>query len=57
MTTKLPNGSTIYEIVVKYAEWSYNITIFPIPRPTKMYPNWDFWYKTYHLATLIAIIV
>jgi hypothetical protein len=29
----------------KYSEWSYNITTSSIPRPSKLYPNWDFWFE------------
>jgi hypothetical protein len=30
---------------VKYSKWPYNIPIFSIPRPPKIYRNWDFWYE------------
>jgi hypothetical protein len=32
-------------MVVKYSKWSYNITTFSIPRPSKFYQNWDFWFE------------
>jgi hypothetical protein len=41
----IPNCYKIYQIALKYSKGSYNIPIFIIPRPTKTYPNWDFWYE------------
>jgi hypothetical protein len=29
----------------KYSKWSYNILPFSIPRPSKIDPNWDFWFE------------
>jgi hypothetical protein len=44
MTTKLPkNVHKIYPIVVKYYRCPEYTTTFPIPRFSKIYPNWDFW--------------
>jgi hypothetical protein len=37
-----------------YSKWSENIPTFSIPRPSKIYPNWDFGLKIYDLATLPA---
>jgi hypothetical protein len=34
----------IYHSVSKYTQWTYNIPTCSIPRPSKIYPNWDFWY-------------
>jgi hypothetical protein len=45
MPTKLLNGHKMYQIAVKYSKWSYNIPSFFIPRPSKIYPNWYFWYE------------
>jgi hypothetical protein len=39
-------------MVVKYTKWPYNIPTSSIARPSKIYPNWDFDLKIYHLATL-----
>jgi hypothetical protein len=36
----------------KNCNWLLNIPTFSIPRPSKIYPNWDFGLKIYHLATL-----
>jgi hypothetical protein len=35
-----PNGHKLYQKDIKYSRWS-----FSIPRPTKVYPNWDFRYE------------
>jgi hypothetical protein len=29
----------------KYSKWPCNIPIFYIPRPSKVYPNWEFWFE------------
>jgi hypothetical protein len=48
MTTNYTN------MAVKYIKWHLNIPYgnkyrylptLPIPRPSKIYPNWDFWYE------------
>jgi hypothetical protein len=39
MITKSSNAHKIYPMVVKYSKWPENITIFYIPRPSKVYPN------------------
>jgi hypothetical protein len=36
----IPNYYKLYQMAVKYLK---NIKTFSIPRPSKMYPNWDFW--------------
>jgi hypothetical protein len=41
----IPNGYKIYQKALKYSKWSYNIPIFSIPRPSKIYTNKDFWYE------------
>jgi hypothetical protein len=38
----------------KYSEWSYNITTFSIPRPSKLYPNWDFWFENKPSGNLVC---
>jgi hypothetical protein len=35
----------MYQMPEKYSEWSFNITTFSIPRPSKFYLNWDFWFE------------
>jgi hypothetical protein len=32
-------------MAVKYYEWSKNIPAFSFPRPSKIYPNMDFWFE------------
>jgi hypothetical protein len=32
-------------MAVKYSKRSINITIFSIPRHSKFYRNWDFWFE------------
>jgi hypothetical protein len=50
---KVPNGYSIYHINTKYTKWPQNIRTFWVLRPSKIYPNWDFWYtNTTYLATL-----
>jgi hypothetical protein len=48
INTKLPNdhkilsnGHNIFQICVKYV----GIPTFSILRPSKIYPNWDFWFE------------
>jgi hypothetical protein len=38
-------------MAVKYTKWPYYIPIFSIARPSKIYPNWIFWFE--NLATLM----
>jgi hypothetical protein len=42
---KLPNSHNIYEMAVIYFKWPHNVPTFSIPRPSKIDPNWDFWYE------------
>jgi predicted metalloenzyme YecM len=30
---------------IKYSTWPNNIPTLPIPRPSKIYPNLDFWFE------------
>jgi hypothetical protein len=32
-------------MALKYSKWLKSITIFYIPRPSKIYPNLDFWFE------------
>jgi hypothetical protein len=42
----VPNDTKIYQIAVKYTKWPQNIPkTLSIPRPSKIFPNWDFWYE------------
>jgi hypothetical protein len=33
----------MFQMAVIYSKWSKNIPTFSIPRPSKIYPNGDFW--------------
>jgi hypothetical protein len=33
----------LYQMVINYSKWSQNLQTFFILRPSKIYPNWDFW--------------
>jgi hypothetical protein len=35
----------LYQMAVKYSKWSKNIPTFSIPKPSKIYPNCDFWFE------------
>jgi hypothetical protein len=39
-------------MAVKYSNWPQTLLPFSIPRPTKIFPNWDSGIKINHLATL-----
>jgi hypothetical protein len=45
ITTTLPNCHKIYQMTVAYFKWPKNIPAFSILRPSKIYPNWDFWFE------------
>jgi hypothetical protein len=32
-------------MTIKYSKWSLNIPTFTIQRPSKIYPNSDFWFE------------
>jgi predicted secreted protein len=34
-----------YQTTITHAKWPKNIQIFSIPRPSKIYLNWDFWFE------------
>jgi hypothetical protein len=45
----ITNDHKLYKDAIyytKYSKWSWNITIFSIPRPSKFYPNWDFGFES-----------
>jgi hypothetical protein len=33
-----------YQMFVKYYKWPKNTRTFSIPKPSKIYPNKDFWF-------------
>jgi hypothetical protein len=41
--TTLPNGLEIYQMTVKYSKLPLNMPIVSILRPSKIYPNLNFW--------------
>jgi hypothetical protein len=43
--TLIPNGHKLYQMAVKYSKWSKNIPRLSIPRPFKIYPNWNFGFE------------
>jgi hypothetical protein len=54
---KYTKTGKIYQITIKYTKWKQNRPKWPssIARPSKTYPNWEFWFENtniYHLATL-----
>jgi hypothetical protein len=40
----VPNGHKISQMSVKYSKWPYYISTFSNLWPSKIYPNWDFWF-------------
>jgi hypothetical protein len=48
-------GHKIFQMALKLIKWPLNIPTSSVARPSKIYPNCDFWFENkYHLATLIA---
>jgi hypothetical protein len=45
IATKLPKGHKIYQMAVIYSKWPPTILNIFIPRPSKIYPNLDFWFE------------
>jgi hypothetical protein len=45
----IPNGHKLYQMAIKYVK----VPTFCIPRPSKIYQNWYFWFENSHLATLL----
>jgi hypothetical protein len=41
----IPNDHKLYQMALKLSKWSLNIPTFSIPRPSKIYPDWDFWFE------------
>jgi hypothetical protein len=52
----VPNGHKISKPSIKYSKWPQNESTSPHPRPSKIYPKWDFVLKIDHLATFMPII-
>jgi hypothetical protein len=48
-----PKKRKIYQVTNKFQKWPYNLRnghyicflTFSISRPSKIYPNWDFWFE------------
>jgi hypothetical protein len=45
LATKLPNGHTLYLMAIIHSIRPKNIPIYYIQRLSKIYPDWDFWFK------------
>jgi hypothetical protein len=45
ISTKLLNDLKIYPTGIIYSKWALNTPKFSIVRPSKIYPNWDFWFE------------
>jgi hypothetical protein len=46
IATKLSNGHKIYQMAVNIPnDHRHNIPTFFIPRPSQIYPNFDFWFE------------
>jgi hypothetical protein len=41
----IPNGRRIDQMAGELTKWLYNIPVSSIARPSKIYPNWDFWFE------------
>jgi hypothetical protein len=41
----IPNYHKIYQMTTKYTKWPQNKPTLSITRPSKIYPNWDFWFE------------
>jgi hypothetical protein len=61
--TTYQNGKNIqkdhkmYQMAIKYGDqMAIKYTCILFARPSKIYPNWDFGLKIYHLATLSRIL-
>jgi hypothetical protein len=35
----------MYQMVMKYSEWPQNIPTLSVPKPSKIFQNWDFWFE------------
>jgi hypothetical protein len=43
--TTCQKRENIHQMAIKQIKWAKCILIFSIPRPSKLYPKWDFWYE------------
>jgi hypothetical protein len=41
----VPNEHKMYQMVIKYPKWPWNISTFSNLWPSKIYPNWDFGFE------------
>jgi hypothetical protein len=41
----IPNCNKIYQIAIKWTKWTYNMATSLIARPSKIFPNRDFWFE------------
>jgi hypothetical protein len=41
----IPNVCKISQMSVKYSKWPKNMSTCSNLRPSKIYPNWDFWFE------------
>jgi hypothetical protein len=42
----IPKGHKICQLAGKLTKWPWNIPTSSIASPSKIYPNWDFWFET-----------
>jgi hypothetical protein len=42
-TQNVPYDHKISQLSVKHSKWPSNMSTFSNPRPSKIYPNWNFW--------------
>jgi hypothetical protein len=40
---QLPNAHKIFQMALIYSKWPQNMQTFFVPRPSKIYPNLNFW--------------
>jgi hypothetical protein len=43
------------KLAVKWTEWPQNIPTSFTTRPSKIYPNWDFWFENMPSGNVFAI--
>jgi hypothetical protein len=41
----LSNGHKLYQIAINHTKWPFNMLTSFIARPSKLYPNRDFWFE------------
>jgi hypothetical protein len=44
-TQNVSNGHDTSQMSIKYSKWQENTSPFSYFRPSKIYPNWDFWFE------------